>query len=52
MDPTGIDALFSAVNVSGVSGNVQTLLVAGIGITLLFAGYKLVKRGIAALAGR
>jgi hypothetical protein len=37
-------ALFTAVDVSGVSTNVSTLLIAFIGINLLFLGYKYVKR--------
>ena len=39
-----MDALFQAVDVTGVSTNVSTLLIAFIGINLLFLGYKYVKR--------
>ena len=39
-----MDALFTAVDVTGVSTNVSTLLIAFIGINLLFLGYKYVKR--------
>jgi len=39
-------ALFEAVDVTGVSGNVSTLLVAFIGINLLFLGYKYVKKSM------
>lgn len=43
--PTGpTAALFTAADVSGLSGNVSTLLVAFIGISVLFVGYKYVKR--------
>ena len=39
-----MDALFTAVDVTGVSTNVSTLLIAFIGVNLLFLGYKYVKR--------
>ncbi len=39
-----MDALFTAVDITGVSTNVSTLLIAFIGINLLFLGYKYVKR--------
>ena len=39
-------ALFTAVDVSGVSTNVSTLLIAFIGINLLFLGYKYVKKSM------
>ena len=39
-----MDALFQAVDVTGVSTNVSTLLIAFIGVNLLFLGYKYVKR--------
>jgi hypothetical protein len=38
--------LFDAVNVTGVSTNVSTLLVAFIGINLLFLGYKYVRKSM------
>jgi hypothetical protein len=41
-----MEALFTAVDVSGVSTNVSTLLVAFIGINLLFLGYKYVKKSM------
>ena len=44
MDPTPIDNLFTAVDVSGVSVNVSTLLIAFIGINLLFLGAYYVKK--------
>ena len=37
-------ALFTAVDVTTVSTNVSTILLAFIGINLLFLGYKYVKR--------
>jgi hypothetical protein len=37
-------ALFSAVDISGISTNVSTLMVGFIGIGLLFLGYAYVKR--------
>lgn len=39
-------ALFTAVDVSGVSTNVSTLLIAFIGISLLFLGYRYIKRSM------
>jgi hypothetical protein len=39
-----MDALFTAVDITGVSTNVSTLLIAFIGINLLFLGYKYVRR--------
>jgi len=39
-----MDALFTAVDITGVSTNVSTLLIAFIGVNLLFLGYKYVKR--------
>jgi len=39
-----MDALFNAVDITGVSTNVSTLLIAFIGVNLLFLGYKYVKR--------
>lgn len=39
-------ALFTAADVTGLSGNVSTMLIAFVGVTLLFTGYKYVKRGL------
>ena len=39
-----MQAMFDAVDVTGVSTNVSTLLIAFICINLLFLGYKYVKR--------
>ena len=39
-----MDALFTAVDVSGVSTNVSTLMIAFIGINLLFLGYRYVRK--------
>lgn len=39
-----MEALFTAVDITGVSTNVSTLLIAFIGVNLLFLGYKYVKR--------
>jgi hypothetical protein len=39
-----MDALFTAADVSGLSGNVTTLLVAFIGLGLLFTGMKYLKK--------
>ncbi len=36
--------LFTAVDVTGVSGNIETLMIAFIGINLLFLGYRYVKK--------
>jgi len=41
-------ALFTAVDVSTVSTNVSTLLIAFIGIALLFLGYRYIKRSMRA----
>ena len=40
-----MEALFTAFDVSGLSTNVTTILIAGVGLTLLFTGYKFLKRG-------
>lgn len=39
-----IDDLFLALNIAGLSTNIKTLLIAGVGITLLFLGYRYLKR--------
>ncbi len=39
-----MDALFAAVNLTGLSTNVSTLMVAFIGINLLFLGYRYVRK--------
>ena len=44
MGPTPIDNLFTAVDVSGIGTNVSTLLIAFIGINLLFLGYRYVRK--------
>lgn len=44
MDETSIDNLFSAVDVAGINTNVATLLIAFIGINLLFLGYRYVRK--------
>lgn len=38
-------ALFTAFDVSTLSTNISTILLAGVGITLLFVGYRFVKKG-------
>ncbi len=43
-DGSSIDAMFDAVDVTGISTNVQTILIAFIGIGLLFLGYRYVRR--------
>jgi hypothetical protein len=43
-----MQALFDAVDVTGISTNVSTLMIAFIGIGLLFLGYAYVKRTMAA----
>ena len=37
-------ALFTAVDVSGLSSNVSTLLIAFIGVSLLFVGYRYIRK--------
>ena len=39
-----MDALFTAVDVSTLSSNVQTILVSLVGVGLLFLGYKYVRK--------
>lgn len=39
-----IAELFAAVDVSGISTNVQTLLISFIGIALLFVGYRFIRK--------
>lgn len=43
-----MDALFTAVDFSGLQGNVQTLLVGFVGILCLFVGYRYLKRATSA----
>lgn len=38
-------ALWTAFDVSSIATNVQTILVAGVGITVGFVVYKFIKRG-------
>ncbi|MGD9686361.1 MAG: hypothetical protein AB7U43_05240 [Desulfobacter sp.] len=40
-----MDALFTAFDISSLTTNIQTLLSAGVGIMILFTGYKYLKRG-------
>ena len=39
-----MDALFTAFDISGLSTNVATVLTAGVGILLLFLGYRYIKK--------
>ena len=39
-----MDAMFAAVDMAGVNTNVSTLLIAFIGIGMLFMGYRLVRK--------
>ena len=39
-----MDALFAAVNLTGLSTNVSTLMVPFVGINLLFLGYRYVRK--------
>ena len=39
--------LFDAVNITGVNTNVTTLMTGFIGVTLLFFGYRIVKKLLA-----
>lgn len=41
-----IAELFAAVDISAISTNVQTLLIAFIGIALLFVGYRFIRKTI------
>ena len=44
METTAIDTLFTAVDISGISSNTQTLLLGFIGINLLILGYVFVRK--------
>lgn len=48
MDPTPIDNLFAAVDVSGIASNQQTLLIAFIGLNLAFLAYAYVRKTMGA----
>ena len=39
-----IDDLFTALNLTGLSTNIKTLMLVGVGITLLFVGYAKLKK--------
>lgn len=41
-----MDALFTAVDVSTLSSNTSTLLIAFVGVNLLFLGYKYIKKSM------
>jgi hypothetical protein len=41
-----IDTLFTAIDISTVSGKVTTVLVAMIGISLVFVGYRYAKKAL------
>ena len=41
-----MDALFTAVDLTTLSTNVSTILVAFVGVNLLFLGYKYVRRSM------
>ena len=49
---TGIDALFAAVDISGLSTNTQTLMIAFLIIPILFLGNAVLKRVIRSMGGR
>lgn len=40
-------AIFSAIDVSGISASVTTILVALIGVSVLFLGYRYAKKALA-----
>ena len=40
-----MDALYTAFDVTGLTSNVTVILLAGVGLTLLFTGYRFLKRG-------
>lgn len=40
-----MDALFTAFDISTLSTNVSTVLTVGVGLMLLFLGYRYLKRG-------
>lgn len=39
-----LDDLFTAFNITGLQSNVKTLLLAGVGFSLLFVGYRLLRK--------
>jgi hypothetical protein len=41
---TDVDALFAALNVAGLSANIKTIMLTGVGLTLLFMGYMKLKK--------
>ena len=41
-----MDALFTAVDITGATTNTSTMLIGFIGVSLLFLGYKWIKRGM------
>jgi hypothetical protein len=45
-DPTDLDTLFDAVDISSVSSNVTTILVALIAISVVFLGYRFIRKAI------
>jgi hypothetical protein len=45
-DPTDLDTLFAAVDISSVSSNVITILAALIGVTVVFLGYRFIRKAI------
>ena len=40
-----VAALFTAIDLTGIKANILTMLLVGIGVTMLFVGYRLYKRG-------
>lgn len=42
--PTPLDNLFTAFTITGLSTNVSTILIAGVGLMVLFTGYRFLKK--------
>lgn len=43
---SGIQSVFASVDVTGLSGFVETTAIAGLVVTLIFAGWSLAKRSL------
>lgn len=42
-------AIFTAADVTSLASSVQTLMVAGVGVILIFVAYRMVKKGLGRL---
>lgn len=44
MDPTPLESIYAAVDITGLSTNVSTILIGFIGISLLFVAYRYIRK--------